>query len=202
MDMPSAPEAGSGRTVILCYDGSPQAAEAIVYAGQLLPRWHAIVVVVWSRVIEEALATAMTPPVADPADANTLARKSAEGFAEDGAEFAAKAGLDAEGMVVEADGPRWYAIERVAEERAAMLVVCGTRHSGMATALPQTLAGALVAHSSRPVLVVPSAKAAADRLREAEQEHASHHARRRAAPGVGDRTGQQASEARTRPKQT
>jgi nucleotide-binding universal stress UspA family protein len=182
--------------IIVCYDGSPQAAEAIVYAGRLVPGWRAAVVVVWKPVIEEALAGPMTPPVADPADANQRARASAVGWAEEGAELAAKTGLDAEPVVLEADGPRWQAIELVAEQRAAKLIVCGTRHSGVTAALPQSLTGALVAHASRPVLVVPSTRAAAERLREAEHERASRHSVARAAAGVADHARQRAAAAR------
>jgi hypothetical protein len=40
-------------------------------------------------------------------------------------------------------------------------------------ALPGNLAGALVNHASRAVLVVPSAKAAAERVRDAQEERAS-----------------------------
>lgn len=189
-------------TVVLCYDGSPQADEAVAYAGQLLPRWRAIVLVVWKPVIEEALATPMTRPVADPADANRREREGAEEIARQGAALAAHAGLDPEPAVVEAGGPRWHAVELVVEQRSARLVVCGTRHSGVTAALPQTLAGALVAHASRPVLVVPSAHAAADRLREAghERERAARNAAARAAAGVAERARHKAPGARTRPE--
>jgi nucleotide-binding universal stress UspA family protein len=199
--MPSAPKArspGTG-TIIVCYDGSPQAAEAIAYAGQLVPGWRAVVVVVWKPVIEEALAGPMTPPPTDhPVDVNVRARESAEKWAEVGAELAVQAGLDAEPVVLEADGPRWQAIELVAEQRDAKLIVCGTRHSGVTAALPQALTGALVAHASRPVLVVPSTKAAAERLREAEEERASRHSVARAAAEVAGRAREKAAAARQR----
>lgn len=198
--MPSARKAGSPRTgtIIVCYDGSSQAAEAVAYAGQLVPGWRAVVVVVWKPVIEEALAGPMTPPVADPGDVNKRARGSAAGWAEGGAELAAEAGLDAEPVVVEADGPRWQAIELVAEQRDAELIVCGTGHSGVSAALPQALTGALVAHASRPVLVVPSRKAAAERLREAALERASRHSVARAAAEVTGHAREKAAAARHR----
>ena len=196
--MPSARKAGSPGTdtIIVCYDGSPQAAEAIAYAGQLVPGWRAVVVVVWKPVIEEALAGPLPPPATDPADVNKRARESAEEWAEGGAELAAKAGLDPEPAVLEADGPRWQAIELVVEQRDAKLIVCGTRHSGVTAALPQALTGALVAHASRPVLVVPSTKAAAERLREAEHERASRHRVARAAAGVASHAREKAAAAR------
>jgi nucleotide-binding universal stress UspA family protein len=175
MDMASARTSGSDDTVVLCYDGSDESVDALAHAGRIVAGWHAVVVCVWKRIIEEALATPLTPPVGDPVDANERERASAQEVVEQGVALAAKAGLDAEGLVVEADGPRWEAIELVVEKRAAAFVVCGTRHSGVTAAIPKTLSGALVAHSSRPVLVVPSARAAAERLREAEEERASRH---------------------------
>jgi nucleotide-binding universal stress UspA family protein len=163
----------SGATAVLCYDGSDQADAAVAASGRIAPGGHAVVVCVWKRVLEEALATPLTPPVADPADANERERQSAERIVQQGVALAAKAGLDPEGLVVEADGPPWEAIELVAEEHDAAFVACGTRHRGVTAAVPQTLSGALVAHASRPVLVVPSGRAAAQRRRDAEEERAS-----------------------------
>jgi nucleotide-binding universal stress UspA family protein len=150
--------------VILCYDGSKEAAEAIRYAAGLLPGARALVVTAWKPVVEETLATPMTPPVDDPVDANEDQRDVAEQYATNGAQLASEVGLEAEPAVVEADGPLWEAIERFAEKIDARLIVCGTRHSGVAAALPVTLASSLVTHATRAVLVVPSAKAVAERL--------------------------------------
>ena len=48
----AAREADATSPVILCYDGSKEAADAIAYAGELL-RWRpAIVVTAWKPVIE------------------------------------------------------------------------------------------------------------------------------------------------------
>jgi nucleotide-binding universal stress UspA family protein len=165
-------------SVILCYDGSKEAGEAVAHAAELLPGWPAIVVSVWKPIIEEALSTPMTPPVADPVDANERQRKSAEQIAGQGVRLASRAGLQAKPLVVEADGPLWEAIELVAEEHDAKVIVSGTRRSGVKAALPGNLASALVAHASRPVLVVPSAKAAAERERDVQDERS----RRRPVP--------------------
>ena len=152
--------------VILCYDGSPEAAEAIAHAGELLRGRPAIVVSAWKEILEETLSTAMTRPVADLVDANKRERESAEQFATQGARLAERAGFRAQPLVVKADGPLWEAIELVAEEHDAKLVVCGTGRSGIKAALPGNLASALVNHASRPLLVVPSARAAAQRIRD------------------------------------
>jgi nucleotide-binding universal stress UspA family protein len=69
-------------------------------------------------------------------------------------------------MLVETTGPVWEAIEEAATEQDARLIVCGTDRSGLRTALPGSVAAALVDHASRPVLVRPSSEAAAERGRE------------------------------------
>jgi nucleotide-binding universal stress UspA family protein len=152
--------------VILCYDGSPEAAEAIAHAGKLLRGRPAIVVSAWKEIFEETLSTGMTRPVADLVDANKRERESAERFAAQGVRLAERAGFRAQPLVVKADGPLWEAIELVAEEHDAELIVCGTSRSGIKAALPGNLASALVNHASRPLLVVPSARAAARRVRD------------------------------------
>jgi nucleotide-binding universal stress UspA family protein len=158
------------RPVLLCYDGSPEAAEAIAHAGELLRGRPAVVVSAWKEILEETLSTAMTRPVADLVDANKRERESAEEFATQGVRLAERAGFRARPLVVKADRPLWEAIELVAEEHDAKLVVCGTGRSGIKAALPGNLASALVNHASRPLLVVPSARAAAQRIRDVKED--------------------------------
>jgi nucleotide-binding universal stress UspA family protein len=164
----------AAHVVILCYDGSTEAQQAIAFAGELLPKWRAVVVSAWKEVIEEALSTGLTRPVTDLADANKRKREAAELFAEQGARLAEQHGLRAQPLVVKADGPVWEAIELIAEERDGELIVCGTGQSGVRASLPGTLPRSLLAHASRPVLVVPSARASAERIRELAEERTSH----------------------------
>jgi nucleotide-binding universal stress UspA family protein len=168
--------------LVICYDGSPGAAGAIAYAAQLLPGSPAVVVTVWKPIVEELLAgPGEAPPISDPVEANERQQRAATELARDGTRRATAAGLEAEPLVVMADGPLWEAIEEVAVERDARVIVCGTSRSGLKSALPGNLAGVLVQRSSRPVLVVPSAKAAAERRQAFEKEH------RRATFTVGNR---------------
>jgi nucleotide-binding universal stress UspA family protein len=158
--------------VILCYDGSPDATEAIDFAGDLLPGAHALVVAVWKPIVEELLAgPAEAPPISDPVEANERQRRAARELARQGARRAEAAGLKAEPLAVMARAAMWEAIEQLAHERNARLIVCGTRRSGLRSALPGNLAGTLVQRSSRAVLVVPSATAARERWTEFEKEH-------------------------------
>jgi nucleotide-binding universal stress UspA family protein len=152
--------------LLICYDASPEASDAIAYVAGLFPEAAVVVLTVWKPIIEEVLAGPPdAPPIADVADASERQHQAALVIAEQGVRLAAKAGLDAEAAVVKATGSIWEAVEEAAEHLDARLIACGTSRSGVKTALPGSLASALVQHSSRAVLVIPSAKAAAERRR-------------------------------------
>jgi nucleotide-binding universal stress UspA family protein len=158
--------------LLICYDGSPGNAEAIALAARLQPGARALVVSAWKPIVEETLAgPSGAPPISDPVEANERQRRAAADTGRDGARRARAAGLDAEPVVVMAEDVPWEAIEEVAIERDVLLIVCGTSRSGLKSALPGNLAGVLVQRSSRPVLVVPSAKATAERRQAFEKEH-------------------------------
>jgi nucleotide-binding universal stress UspA family protein len=166
-------QAAEGRDLplLICYDGSPEANDAVTYVASLVPGTRAVVVTVWKPIIEELLAGPPdAPPVADPVEANERQQQAALVIAEEGAELASKSGLQAEASVIRASDSIWEAIEEAAEEFHARLIACGTRRSGVVAALPGSLANALIQHSSRAVLVVPSAKAAAERRRATKTE--------------------------------
>ena len=136
--------------VVIAYDGSSYAQEAITQAGQLLREGlMATVTTVWQplksipfarlAVIPEDLAEAMT----------TEARATAE----EGAERARNAGFEATPLVAAGD-PVWHEILRVADEKAAGLIVIGSRgRSGLKHALMGSVATAVAQHSRRPVLI-------------------------------------------------
>jgi nucleotide-binding universal stress UspA family protein len=149
--------------VIVCYDGSAAAVDALEYTASVLPAAPVIVVTVWREIIEEMASSGTAPPAGDPVAANTQARRTAEEMAREGAERAEAAGVRAEPLVVETTGPVWRAIEVVAEQHDALLIACGTSRAGLKTVLPGDVANALVQHAGRPVLVVPTGKAAAER---------------------------------------
>jgi nucleotide-binding universal stress UspA family protein len=161
---------GATGPVIICYDASAAAIDALDYAAALLRGARALVVTVWKPILEEALSPAGRPPIEDPADAEDDARRAAAEIAAEGARRASSAGLDAQPLPVEARGPLWEAVETLAEKHDALLVLCGTTRSGVRSSLPGSLGHSLVNHLSRPVLVVPSAKAAAERRSEANEK--------------------------------
>ncbi|MDX6476516.1 MAG: hypothetical protein QOH95_2027, partial [Gaiellaceae bacterium] len=141
--------------MIICFDGSSAAVEALEYTASLFPSAPAIVVSVWREYTEEMASSGTAPPAGDPIEANKEAHRAATEAARDGAERATAAGLEAKPLVVRAIGFIWKAVEEVAHERDALLIACGTKRSGIKTVLPGDLANALVQHASRPILVVP-----------------------------------------------
>jgi nucleotide-binding universal stress UspA family protein len=154
--------------VVICYDGSKHAAQAIDFAASLLPGATALVVTAWTPILQAVMAVTLgpAPPISDPVDADERQRRTAEQLAHDGARRATQAGMKAEAVAVRASGRIWEAIEKTARERNGRMIVCGTRKSGTMSAVVDTVSSALVHHAARPVLVVPSSQAVAERLRE------------------------------------
>jgi nucleotide-binding universal stress UspA family protein len=146
--MPAAP-AGP---VIFAYDGSDLAKLAIEQAGlQLAPGRDAVVVCVW-----QPADVGFVPASGQKFDAEAAGEvhSAAEETAAAGASLAEKAGFKATSMAVE-KSPTWKGLVEVAEEHAGSLVVLGAhRRSGLAGHLLGSVTAAVLAHSSRPVLVV------------------------------------------------
>ena len=157
------------RPVIVCYDGSRASIEALDYVAEVIASAPVLVVTVWRELTEEMLSSGAAPPAGDPVEVNVQSRETAQEAARAGAERARAAGLDAKPLVVRTTGAIWRVIEAVAHERNALLVVCGTGRSGLKTVMPGDIAIALVQHASKPVLVVPTSKAASERRKGAER---------------------------------
>ncbi|MBJ7337019.1 universal stress protein [Mycolicibacterium sp.] len=145
-DQPAAP-------VLIAYDGSELAAYAISRAGlQLESGRDALVVCVWQPVD-----VGFTPTDATHFDADraTDVRRAAERTAAHGASLAREAGFSARSIAVEAV-PTWRGIVAAADEHDASLIVLGPhRRDGLLGHLQGSVAAAVVAHSTTPVLIVP-----------------------------------------------
>ena len=155
----SCPNTGPARRadpagpVLFAYDGSELAAFAIAEAAaQLAPGRDALVVCVWQPVD-----VGFTPTDTKHFDADKAAevRRAAEQTAAHGASLADEAGFLARSMAVEA-APTWKGIVATADEHNASLIVLGPhRRSGLLGHLQGSVAAAVVAHSTTPVLLVP-----------------------------------------------
>jgi nucleotide-binding universal stress UspA family protein len=147
------------RPVVLCFDGSEQAANAISEAGALLDGGPAVVFQAW-----EPIAKAMDrhPAIRWPdslismePEVDAAAAKHARELVEQGVEVARSAGFSPEPVVSRADYGVWVAISEFAKDRDARAIVLGSH--GLSTARPfgaGSVARALLEHCERPMIVV------------------------------------------------
>jgi nucleotide-binding universal stress UspA family protein len=155
----------SNRPVLIAFDGTPSAQEAVREAGELLNGRPALVVVVYKQGIAfellETPATIGLPPA--PLDIRTAMEIDAElaeraqALAQQGAELARQAGLEASGMAVaeEVDTAVADTIVRVASESHAQAVVVGAHgHGTISEMFIGSTSRDVIRHAPCPVVVV------------------------------------------------
>lgn len=147
--------------MLLCFDGSDDAAHAIVRAGELLGPRNAVVVSVWEPVaVWEPYdpATILAAPAGKLASRalglDEIAEVSTNEMMKRGIAVAQKAGFVAEGRT--ARGKPWRAICELARDIDAGLIILGARGlSRAASVLLGSVSSAVLLHAKRPVLVIP-----------------------------------------------
>lgn len=148
------------RPVLLCYDGSDNAAAALARAGEVLGSRDAVVLTAWEPVAvwePSDPATILSAPLAmlatDALGLDEIVRDLARERAEQGVGLATEAGFTARARVTE--GKSWRVICDVADELDAELIVVGARGlSRVRSALLGSVSSAVVVHARQPVLVV------------------------------------------------
>lgn len=152
--------------ILIGFDGSDVAEQAIREAGALLAGRPAVVIVVWKAGVGFELLTLPTSTIGLPPTSIDISAaletdralyEHAERLAAKGAGLARDAGLDAEGLVI-ADEPAVPIAEtltRTADERdAAALVVGSHGHGPVAAALVGSTTQGVLRHARVPVVVV------------------------------------------------
>ena len=151
----------AGHPVLLCFDGSDDAATAINQAADLLAPRPAVVLTVWEPVATWEPydpATILSAPVSKflsrALGVDEIAAELAEEKVKQGVALASSAGFAAQGRV--AHGKTWRTICDVAGDVDAAAIVLGARGlSRMGSLLLGSVSSAVTVHARRPVLVVP-----------------------------------------------
>jgi nucleotide-binding universal stress UspA family protein len=153
--------------ILIAYDGSADAQAAIERAGELFGGESAVVLAVWVPFVDAmahvATGLVFAPAMVDTAAVDAAVEAAARERADEGAERARSAGLDAQARTraEEATGVAQAIIAEAAEVDAAAIVV-GTRGlRGLKSLMLGSISHAVLNHADRPVLVVPSAHPAA-----------------------------------------
>jgi nucleotide-binding universal stress UspA family protein len=153
--------ANGTRPVLLCFDGSHDAATAIAKAGELLGPRTAVVLTVWEPAALWAPydpATILTAPISELASKelglDEIASQVARETSDRGVALARTAGFEVRGSV--AKGKSWRAICDEADKLDAEAIVVGARGlSRVQSVLLGSVSNAVVVHAHRPVLVIP-----------------------------------------------
>jgi nucleotide-binding universal stress UspA family protein len=139
----------SDSPILIAYDGSDYAKGAIEQAAEQLGNGRrAIVLTVWQPFGAAFVGVGVAPVGLEEGIENDARR-----VAEEGARLAREAGFDAEPAVERGD-PVWQRIVEAADERDAGVVVLGSHgRTGIELVLMGSVAGAVAAHTERPVLI-------------------------------------------------
>jgi nucleotide-binding universal stress UspA family protein len=150
--------------ILICYDGSTDAREAIARGGVLLPGHKATVLTVWHPF--DASALGLTGGTVDTQEVDEASRHHALSQAEEGARVATEAGLDAAPRTAELRSTIADAILGEADAIDANAILMGSRGlTGVKSLLLGSVSHAVIQHADRPVIVVPSPEVSTARRR-------------------------------------
>jgi nucleotide-binding universal stress UspA family protein len=137
--------------IVIAYDGSPPARQAIWHAASLAPGRHAIIVV--ARSAMDSVTARLEGHDAYTHDSDDAVERTAA----QGVRLARAAGLDAEALVVSGNGSVGHSIIDAAERVGAALIVLGSRGRNGLRSLALGSVSRHVVHEGRiPTLVVPA----------------------------------------------
>jgi nucleotide-binding universal stress UspA family protein len=146
----------NSRPLLIGYDGSEDARQAIAEAARLFPGRPALIVSVWQELAALPAYGWAAPTAFDGAE--TLldaARQEAARVAEEGAQLARGLGLDATSEQIETASPTWKALVTLADERDVEAIVVGSRgFGGVRSALLGSVSSGVVHNADHPVVVV------------------------------------------------
>jgi len=142
--------------LLIAYDGSEQAAEAVAFAARMFgPGARATVLFAWEPALLGSMAIAAPAPIPD----GEIEREQqlAMLIAEEGAKKARELGLEAQAESIETVDASWRTIVDAADREHPDIIVMGTRGlSGVKSVMLGSVSHAVAQHASHPVLIVPS----------------------------------------------
>jgi nucleotide-binding universal stress UspA family protein len=157
-----------GGPILLCYDGSDDAAGAIAAAAAVVAPRDAVVLTAWEPISTwepydpgGVLSAGVASIGSHSLGLDEIAAEIAQEKLTRGVELARAARFDAGGRL--ARGKAWRAICDLADELDASTIVLGAR--GLSRVKSMLLGGvssAVAVHAGRPVLVIPSAESGQD----------------------------------------
>ena len=162
MTPPSTNGSHPEETVLLCYDGSQESANAIARAGELLDARRAVVANVWLGISMMTLHAPLAGPPAgaiaegasmiDESDRDRSEKRVAEGV-----ELAEAAGFDARPVALHQERNVWWTLSEYVNEHHVSAIVVGARgRSRVARTLLGSTSSGLIHHAKAPVLLVPA----------------------------------------------
>jgi len=151
--------------ILIAYDGSADARSAVDHAAKLWPAGPVAVVTIWTPFIEVLTHTGagLAPGIVNYEEIDEASAKNALERANEGAELARAAGLEAQARARRQDTTTAAAILDEAADVGASAIVVGTRGlTGIKSILLGSVSHAVLHHADLPVLVVPSPEADGD----------------------------------------
>lgn len=147
-------------SVLLCYDGSPSARNAIATAVNTLRDAEVTLLHVWPRPVpflSDSFSDAGIQVDTTIANLNAQAVARAEQIVADGRRLAAELCLDVDTRLAPSTGRDWETILATADELDSDMIVVGAHPRGTPGPSLDSTSEQVVEHSHRPVLVVPAA---------------------------------------------